>query len=295
MKLKFFLLSISIILLQQVYAQEYNPTAVEGVHWVIRYDDNSTFEPVDGLWEYFASGDTVVNGLTYKKILKRDLVVTQNGPPFETEEEYELFGLIRDDTLNKKVFAFNLQENNNYCPVDEEYLLFDFSLNIGDTVNLCIHPDFFDFVIQDISTSTVLGFTTKLFEGEDILYEGMGSNYGLFEEMFAPFKKNRRYVYSTFLYYYCREEPCDLFVSTEYHMESKSVEIYPNPTNSVLNIKNDYNTKINRIFIYNSLGQKQIEIYQNTNQIDISKLKNGVYFIEFESEEKFIRKKIIKK
>jgi len=73
------------------------------------------------------------------------------------------------------------------------------------------------------------------------------------------------------------------------------VEIYPNPTNSILNIKNDYNTKINRISIYNSLGQKQIEIYQNTNQIDISKLKNGVYFIEFETDGKHIRKNIIKK
>jgi len=289
------LLLISIMLTQNINAQEYNPTAVEGVHWVIRLDDNSTFEPVDGLWEYFASGDTIVNGLSYKKILKRDLVITQNGPPFEAEEDYQLFGLIRDDTINKKVYAIQLLENYNFCPVAEEYLLFDFSLNIGDTVNLCIHPDFFDFVIQDISTSTVLGFTTRIFTSWESLYEGMGSNYGLFEDMFAPFKKNKRYVYSTFLYYYCREEPCNLFVSTDYHMESKSVEVYPNPTNSILNIKNDYNTKINRISIYNSLGQKQIEIYQNTNQIDISKLKNGVYFIEFETDGKHIRKKIIKK
>jgi len=295
MKLRFFLLSISIILLQQVYAQEYNPTAVEGVHWVIRYDDNSTFEPVDGLWEYFASGDTIVNGLTYKKILKRDLVITQNGPPFEAEEDYQLFGLIRDDTINKKVYAIQLLENYNFCPVAEEYLLFDFSLNIGDTVNLCIHPDFFDFVIQDISTSTVLGFTTRIFTSWESLYEGMGSNYGLFEDMFAPFKKNKRYVYSTFLYYYCREEPCNLFVSTDYHMESKSVEIYPNPTNSVLNITSENENKISRISIYNSLGQKVLEINKSVNQIDLSNLKKGIYFIEFETDGKHIRKKIIKK
>ncbi|PLX03639.1 MAG: hypothetical protein C0595_06360, partial [Marinilabiliales bacterium] len=105
MKPKYLLLTLTILLLQHINAQEYNPTAVEGAHWVICFDDNSTFEPVDGLWEYFASGDTIVNALTYKKILKRDLVVTQNGPPFEAEEEYELFGLIRDDTLNKKVYA----------------------------------------------------------------------------------------------------------------------------------------------------------------------------------------------
>lgn len=294
MKLKFFLLSISIILLQQVYAQEYNPTAVEGVHWVIQLDDNSTFEPVDGLWEYFASGDTIVNGLTYKKILKRDLVITQNGPPFEAEGDYQLFGLIRDDTINKKVYAIQIMDNYSDCPLNEEYLLFDFSLNIGDTINLCIHPEYFDFVIQDISASTILGFTTRIFTGDESLYEGMGSNYGLFEEMFAPFKKNSRYVYSTFLYYYCREEPCDLFVSTEYHSQTQKLEIFPNPITNILNIKSYSNTKINKIAIYSSLGQKEMEIKHSTNQLDVSELKNGIYIIEIDLNGRTFRKKIIK-
>lgn len=294
MKTRNLLFAISILLLQQINAQEYNPTAVEGAHWIVSVDDINTFEPVDGLWEYYSSGDTLIDDLNYKKIFIRNLVVTQNGPPFQAEDSYQLFGLIRDDTSLRKVYAIQVLENYNTCPLNEEYLLFDFSLNVGDTAELCLLTEYFDFIVQDIYSMNVMGFTTRIFVGFDTFYEGMGSNYGLFEEMFAPFKGSSRYVYHTFLDYYCRESPCDLLVSANNITKSQILEIFPNPTSQTIYIKYNKSEKINSVSIYNILGQKKIQINRDINQIDISALENGIYIIEIKLDGQKFRQKIIK-
>lgn len=294
MKIRILILAISCLFLTQINGQEYNPIAVEGAHWIVSLDDINTVEPVDGLWEYYSSGDTTIDSFIYKKIFKRDLVITQTGPPFQAIEPYQLFGLLRDDTSNKKVFAIQIFENYNTCPLNEEYLLFDFLLNIGDTANLCILPDYYDFIIQDIYASNVLGFTTNIFEGLEMFYEGMGSNYGLFEEMFAPFKSQSRYIYYTSLDYYCRESPCDLLVSTNNLTESYLLEIFPNPTSQTIFFKYNSSEKLNYVSIYNTLGQKILHKKSNLDQIDISTLENGIYIIEIELNEEIFRQKIIK-
>lgn len=294
MKTKILLLTILVLLLQKINGQEYNPIAVEGAHWIVSFDNINTVEPVDGIWEYYSSGDTLVDSFNYKKIFKRDLVITQNGPLFQAEDPYQLFGLIRDDTVAKKVYAIQILENYNTCPLNEEYLLFDFSLNIGDTASLCVLPEYYDFIVQDIHISTVLGFTTRIFEGMELFYEGMGSNYGLFEEMFAPFKSQTKYIYHTFLDYYCRESPCDLLVSTINIPVSQLFEIYPNPTSQTIFIQCNSLFKINSVSIFNILGQKEIQINKSLNQIDISALENGIYIIEIEFNKNIYRHKIIK-
>lgn len=294
MKAKTILLLFSALLLQQISAQDYNPTAVEGAHWIIRFDEMDTFQPVDDLWEYYASGDTTIDNYTYKKIYKRDLVVTQNGPPFEAEAPYELFGFMRDDTVAKKVYAIQY-ESENQCPENEEYLLFDFSGNVDDTLNLCIQPTFSDFVIQNIHVWDIFGISTRCFEGTAVLYEGIGSDYGLFEEMFAPFKGQSRYVWSTFLEDYCRQSPCDLLVSNNDIAVSQEISIYPNPASNILFIEGSNMPERKSISIYNTLARKQIKINTNQNQVDISALEDGLYIVEVELDGEKFRQKFIKK
>lgn len=57
--------------------------------------------------------------------------------------------------------------------------------------------------------------------------------------------------------------------------------IYPNPTHGPLHIQT--NQDISRIEVLNVLGQ-QIKEFSNTNQIDLSEAKNGVYFIMITSK-----------
>lgn len=79
-------------------------------------------------------------------------------------------------------------------------------------------------------------------------------------------------------------------LSTEEFSEL-TFEIYPNPTSEYLNIKtqvNDYSFKV-----YNSLGQK-MHIVKTQDNLDISNLSNGIYFLEIENELSSSTKKFIK-
>ena len=70
--------------------------------------------------------------------------------------------------------------------------------------------------------------------------------------------------------------------------------IYPNPVANILNYISDFEIDKIRIF---SLDGKLIEtnFVFSSNQIDVSNLKSGIYFFEFNVNDKLIRKKIIKK
>jgi hypothetical protein len=63
--------------------------------------------------------------------------------------------------------------------------------------------------------------------------------------------------------------------------ESSQYTIYPNPTNGVLNVKSKQTSS--EISVYNILGQL-VETSSENNQIDISKVEAGVYFLKIEDE-----------
>lgn len=69
--------------------------------------------------------------------------------------------------------------------------------------------------------------------------------------------------------------------------------IYPNPANGLLNIKSS--TSIAEITVYNNLGQLLITS-EEKNQVDVSVLGEGIYFVKIKDENGQIEtKKIIKK
>ncbi|MBL7883928.1 MAG: T9SS type A sorting domain-containing protein [Bacteroidia bacterium] len=69
-----------------------------------------------------------------------------------------------------------------------------------------------------------------------------------------------------------------------------NVTIYPNPTNSVINIQCDENVKA--VFVYNTLGA----LVQTENQVTftIAELPTGIYFITIQTENNSITKRIVK-
>jgi len=78
------------------------------------------------------------------------------------------------------------------------------------------------------------------------------------------------------------------------NFESNDVNMYPNPANNSFKIR--ATNTIDRITIYNTLGQKIQELSPNkiNENIDVSSLKNGLYFIQVESEGKSVTSKLIK-
>ena len=78
------------------------------------------------------------------------------------------------------------------------------------------------------------------------------------------------------------------------NFESNDVNMYPNPATNSFKIR--ATNTIDRITIYNTLGQKIQELSPNkiNENIDVSSLKNGLYFIQVESEGKSVTSKLIK-
>jgi aminopeptidase N len=74
---------------------------------------------------------------------------------------------------------------------------------------------------------------------------------------------------------------------------ANAIQMYPNPTSDILNIDLPSNIDLEKIVIYNNLGQKSIET--SLNKIDVSNLSSGIYIISFETSEGKFHKNFIKK
>ena len=271
-------------------SQDYIPMALDSVRWIVAYDDNKTPWWVDGLWEYFSNGDTIIGGFEYRKIYTRSLVITQDPPPFEPNGSYVLKGFIRDDTIERQVLAIDLNsQTSDLCPENEEFLMYDFSLSIGDSTGMCLIPDFYNSVLDTIYDYTHLGFDTRYYsisvpEG---YFEGQGSAFGLFEILFIPVDDDKnKYLGYTFLYKYCREVPCDLIVSVpEIQAEVSYIELNPNPTRDIINIRLSPKGHLGEIRILNAYGQLSGKLMTTPGikhyQFDTSALTPGTYILVY--------------
>lgn len=69
------------------------------------------------------------------------------------------------------------------------------------------------------------------------------------------------------------------------------LDVYPNPTNGIINIKSNKN--IDKIFIYDYFGNL-IKEFKPDDKVNISEMNPGMYFIGVQSEGSFEKIKVIK-
>lgn len=100
-------------------AQDYYPLLGETNEWNIVI---SVFEGVE-TYPYFANRDTIIDTLSYK-ILEE---------PFEFSNISLVHGYLREDTVNKIVY---IRSDSSLTGIDKEFIYLDFSLEIGDTIEL---------------------------------------------------------------------------------------------------------------------------------------------------------------
>ena len=71
----------------------------------------------------------------------------------------------------------------------------------------------------------------------------------------------------------------------------QELKLYPNPVNSLLHIQTPNNIILNKVTIIDLTGKKVLEQTQNTSQVNVEHLANGMYIIEaFSGEEKLVSK-----
>jgi len=233
-------------------------------------------------------GDTVINAKKYK-ILYSTL---KKEPIFPTDWKVEEF--LREE--NKKVWK--LWWGGGFY----EELLFDFSYEVGDTVNYNMVPPL---VVGEISYKTMSdGKEHKLFKfssGSSFLpgywIEGIGSDGG----PFIPFTYG---ITGGFYELLClHEKEKIIFFNDNWETCYKSsvgvssfdnqINIYPNPAKNVLYIENIGNLVISNISLINMQGQIIRQYESRMTQINISDLASGMYFIRLISSKGNIIKKVI--
>lgn len=296
---KYLLVFIIATATQLSYAQ-YRPLPMQNAEWVnwgglyLLSCPTCTFVN----HKYYTDGDTIINSNTYVKLKKMEIPAINDVSIYPTYT-----GAIRQDTLNKKIYVVLTDSTT-------ERILYDFSLQVGDTINSVLHDLASDCVgfnvetISSIDSILINGNYHKRFNVQgscnSVSYiEGIGSDYGLI----FPNRLDEKESHLTCTkvngqtYYPSNTSQCDLITSIGSLHNVFVVDIFPNPTADEVNIV--LSNKINlsaSIIIYNTLGEIIIQEKMSTNEkkLDISTLPNGLYFLKINSKENTITKKIIK-
>ncbi|MDR2084882.1 MAG: T9SS type A sorting domain-containing protein [Bacteroidales bacterium] len=270
---------------------DYYPLVEEGKVWseLVFTSDPSGLPNYDYYTVYYKIyGDTIANDIYYKKI-------------YRTARENAIFP---DDW----VIDFYIRENDNKQILYKrslsgwERMLYDFSLEVGDILPEEIYEGG-DIIIESITYELMEnGEERKVFWLSDYCHvpefwiEGVGSSFGL-EKTLGGFITGGSYKLlchwqnETLLYHNSSYETC--FESSLLIENYSKFNIYPNPVKDILHIQNTDNSDINCISLININGQV-IEQYQpKTTQINISNIKEGIYFIRFSTKERDIIQKIV--
>lgn len=301
----------------QGYGQ-YHKLIDENKEWIVkeRVEDPNSILPdeIHYRFSYFR-GDTVLNNIDYKKLYHqpfyRSYLDFSNGQGgvFTIDSVLKqpiLVAFLREDTLTEQVFVVS----NSFSPPPNEELLFDFSLNVGDT--LYSNP-LIDFgVVGEIdSIGTLLAGASvrsiHYFDGDNgvsinnlranYMIEGMGGPGGIIDPFYLlglGFTLDNEIV--------CYIENGDsLFGSCNYpnfitdvnDLDFKRIDfkMYPNPGNNQLIIVHDLsNAQGLSIEIIDLQGKKQFVKVVNVNEIklDVWDLPQGIYFIQLKDADGII-------
>lgn len=231
--------------------------------------------------------DTLHNGKVYKKLFVfYDKEYTPSNMRF--------LGGIREDSL-KRVYYFGdtIHIEKPYFPnLKPEMLLYDFSLNVGDSID-DIDNSNTRMRVTVVDTIELGGYKRRRLsfsKMQDQLQwiEGIGSTTGLlFQNKFAKpgYAGNRNQLLcfrqnGETVYFAPNATDCFPFTGVKENESSWST-IFPNPTSQSFNV-NVKNSSIKAVKLYNITGQLvwQQSVFssnQNDLTIDASGLKNGLY------------------
>ena len=211
--------------------------------------------------------------------------------------------------------AFRNEDNQvYYCKWNgssyaDEVLLYDYDLEVGDFFN---DDDEHPMQVTEVSTITdENGVTRKkiafsfigLPDEAEFWVEGVGSNRGFMHVgMYEPAHDSDGEMYHMLCYHvnnnviYVNPEfnECDLPYAVEDNSIENEVSIYPNPANDVIKILNSNDLNISRIEIIDLTGRVVLST-ENTDDIDISAIPEGQYFVKVIGETTVVKKLFISK
>ena len=285
MKLKFFsklfvIICIINLLQKNVNAQGYIPFPEDtNVRWTIFYQYYDQFVCEEKyLFNYRLTGDTIINNLSYKQIYIEQIRFIENTAG--------LHGCGQPDTFNRYVAAFrqdSLLQKSFIVPKysTTEFLAYDFSLHVGDTLNSIVVSDsmficpglpiiitVIDSVLLNNRYHRIQGFNcfNPIIEGIGWLNDPFG--YYSLDAHLVCVKNDTALIFEepTFGYY------CTYFNSIESPKENSKISINYSPERSEFNIRSE--SKISKIEIFDLTGRiiysnKPNEYYSKVSTINL--------------------------
>lgn len=241
------------------------------------------------LYEYFQKGDTIINDSPYNK-LYHSFEMWDNYEDTIISSYYNNYkGALRPDNNHNKVF---------FIPKDSLYevLLYDFNLEVGDTVPVW-HNEFHSPIkVESIDTIVVNGISLRRFDMESkkmpesvygrVIIEGIGSisdlvliqnnlegSHGF--TCFLDFDKDFHYPEN------CENDILSIDNNNKTNYET-SLSIVPNPCSnefilSFENMNNEYQWA--ELTNFSGAIIKHINIFENKQKIETSQLTNGIYIV----------------
>lgn len=257
--------------------------------WRVDASDSDVGPPVCSGYYYYhyaTSNDTVINSRTYVKIIRSPFVVSGSNPCYYADIAPGYVGALRDDSIANKVFFIYQSQN-----IDS--LLFDYNLNVGDTIKGILAPYYPNAFITSIDSILINSQYHKrwninfCFGAQFYFIEGIGSSFGLIDhfDCGAGVGSQLICVKDSFgIIYSGSTSPlgCQLINSTNnLKTEIATIKIIPNPVyteSTVIFPTNFFGT----IQIINSIGENVLNIseHQITDfKINAENFASGIYFL----------------
>jgi len=257
-------------------AQVYYPFPDSNASWrIVQYNyPPGQFPPYLQLFDYIISGDTLINDMQYVKITRNDYDIACS----RTILGSYYAGAYRNDIAAKKVYFIPPEEN-------EEVLLYDFSLEPGDTVPLTynnqLYPELMVWYIDSVYCYNE--YRRRIVFDYSAIIEGIGADEGLLEPIsgYEPLYGRWCYYQNDTLLLYIDDYSCTISTDTCVSVSIPNNNIYTNiltiSPHPVVNIShicikplyNDYNNY--RIFIYDITGESKMTSSFTSTSITINK------------------------
>ncbi len=261
----------------------------------ICYDGQGTTENWD--YVYYLNGDSTINGEDWQVVYKRGSYYSSG------------LGGSGGYTFNDR-FKFIRQDGSKLYTLENgvsEMLLYDFSLNVGDTLPWSPYHWSLTTVIDSIQMVLINGSQRKKMFVSDTNYgttqgyliEGIGTHRGLFETVNNALNCGNQLVSFKVNNVVEVGSNCNFSVGIEDIIQENQLNIFPNPTSASITLEVPKSHSIHKVFLINSSGSKKELVTDadsgHMKSYDLSGEPNGFYTVEIHlNSGQILREKLVK-
>ena len=254
------------------FAQNYFPLVRPNLVWQVMHGYTATICFFEYGEQNYFQGDTLVSGYIYQKIYFNPIISLIGNPfcpPYAVSGTSQACcGLMREDTIARKVFMYNYNSNS-------EELLYDFNLVAGDTLNSISGMWL---IVDSVSTISLPNIGVR-----KIFYLNSGENYiesiGGSNGIGYPLSNAIGYTYEPI----CISENnipiwggCFGTVGINENLQ-ESKKVYPNPFVNEVTFKVNHSEET-EIIMYNGISNEIFrKSFSNSTTINTENFESGIY------------------